>query len=706
MHESRGRRLGRFLDFEVDLRRVELRRQRSPVKIQEKPFQILAALLERPGEVVTREELRSRLWAESTFVEFDDGINTAIRKLRQALGDSADSPRFIETLPRKGYRFLATVTWLDSTPRRRWLRPALALGALVFTILLVSRADFSDLNGPRIIETSRLTWEPGLEHSPAWSPDGRSLAFASDRDGASNVFVLQPGNPEWKCLACDSEGFDGAPSWSPDGQSVAFASSREGGGIYLVSRHGGEARRLLSIPFAPSVEFSGSVPRPDWFPDGRKLAYAFGPGSGGGLFEISLGSRQPEGIGVPDAVGGFAVQEPAWSPDGGRIAFVEATGAATTASRIWVLDVRSGAAVPATEGRALDRQPRWTPDGRRLIFLSNRGGSHDIWWTRLDSGRRAALDPRPLTFGVGIDSFALSRDGRRIAYSKIAERSNLWSLDLSAPGNLVPLTSSDSVVENVDVAPGGAWIAFDSNRSGNMDIWILSSDGSEIRQITRNEANDWCPSFSPDGREIVYHSLRDGQRDLYAISIREGAERRLTAHPAQDWTPRWSPDGRFIAFGSDRTGNPDLWILPAEGGEASRVTDHPGNDHNPVWAPDGRHLVFASDRSGRNELYLSAPDGTELKQLTSEGWLDAIPFSWPDESGPIYTWAKSGSREYPRAAFWAVSPLDGTARPIFETRFDERLQLSAALASDGGRLLFPLWERTGDVWLAELSGPF
>src|SRR5882757_8518433 len=115
--EVRSRSILRFGVFEVDVRAGELRKQGIRIKLQEQPFHVLTVLLQRPGEVVTREELRSENWSADTFVDFDNSLNTAINKLREALGDSADSPRFIETLPRRGYRFIVQVTGVDGTTR-------------------------------------------------------------------------------------------------------------------------------------------------------------------------------------------------------------------------------------------------------------------------------------------------------------------------------------------------------------------------------------------------------------------------------------------------------------------------------------------------------------------------------------------------------------------------------------------------------------
>jgi Tol biopolymer transport system component len=232
-----------------------------------------------------------------------------------------------------------------------------------------------------------------------------------------------------------------------------------------------------------------------------------------------------------------------------------------------------------------------------------------------------------------------------------------------------------------------------------MDIWTMRLDGAELRPVESHLADDWHPSLSPDGREVAFHSVRDGNREIYVVPVAGGAARRLTHHPAKDWLPRWSPHGDLIAFNSDRQGNQDVFVVPSHGGEPRALTHEAANDHNPIWSPDGRRLAFASNRDGPDEIYLAAVDGTSTRRLTRQAWEDVVPCLWPRHDGRIYAWARGAGHA---SGYWAVRTDDGRATLVLEGGLSFR-QLGVALATDGRRLFFPVWERLSDVWLAQLA---
>jgi DNA-binding winged helix-turn-helix (wHTH) protein len=199
--------LVRFAAFEVDLRVGELRKNGVKLKLSGQPFQVLAILLEQPGQVVTREELQNRLWPD-TFVGAEHNLNTVINKIREVLGDSAENPRFIETLPRKGYRFIYPIEGMQNAPsesgratktkaaserHRRMIAYAaiaLAVALLIFaTILFLTEPSASPSVSPHPL--SRLTFDAGLQLGPTWSPDGHLIAYASDRGGKLDIWIQQ-----------------------------------------------------------------------------------------------------------------------------------------------------------------------------------------------------------------------------------------------------------------------------------------------------------------------------------------------------------------------------------------------------------------------------------------------------------------------------------------------------------------------------------
>jgi DNA-binding winged helix-turn-helix (wHTH) protein len=318
----RAPRLVRFGAFEVDLRAGELRKDGAKLKLTGQPFQVLTILLEQPGEVVTREELQKRLWPD-TFVDVDHNLNTAINKIREVLGDSAENPHFVETLPRRGYRFVAPVegTQTAEVPggsgvrqesRMPWVRPSILFVVLVL-LAAVGFFIYRRLQSPasRAQRTlTRLTFDDGLQIGATWSPDGRFIAYSSNRGGKFDIWVQQvSGGDPVQITKGPSHNWQ--PDWSPDGKFIAYRSENGDGGLFVVPALGGEGLERRIAPF-------GYYPR--WSPDSLQILFQTTQLAVGNRFYIANLSGSPphevfRGL-FPDSVPSVSA---AWHPDGKRI---------------------------------------------------------------------------------------------------------------------------------------------------------------------------------------------------------------------------------------------------------------------------------------------------------------------------------------------------------------------------------------------------
>ena len=309
-------RLIRFGTFELDLQSGELRKSGLKLKLTGLPFQVLAILLEHPGLVVTREELQKRLWPD-TFVDVDHSLNTSINKIREVLGDSAENPRFVETLPRRGYRFIAPVEGAEpapqpAPPRGRSLRVSMLIGACVLLagagMLVYKRAHFAGSTVQRTL--TRLTFDDGLQIGATWSPDGRYIAYSSDRGGKFDIWVQQVsgGDP---VQITKGPGHNWQPDWSPDGKFIAYRSEDGGGGLYIIPALGGAGQERTISPF-------GYYPR--WSPDSSEVLFQTREFASMNLFYVvGVDGSAPREVLADLPVGANGPVSAAWHPDGRRI---------------------------------------------------------------------------------------------------------------------------------------------------------------------------------------------------------------------------------------------------------------------------------------------------------------------------------------------------------------------------------------------------
>jgi DNA-binding winged helix-turn-helix (wHTH) protein len=420
----------RFGAFELDTAAGELRKHGVRLRLQEQPLKILEEIVARSGDVVSRDELVQKLWPDGTFVEFDRGLNAAINRLRRVLADSAENPRYIETVARRGYRFIAPVALVSdevaaigkaeeailipldpapaASPTRRGWWVLLAAGVAAVTVVA------SLAIGPALRPKSaaqptltRMTWDSGLTTDPALSPDGKMLAYASDR-GATNLHIwIQQLAPRGQAIQLThGESDDSQPAFSPDGSRIVFRSERDGGGIYVIPSLGGEPALVAA---------RGRNPR--FSPDGKWIAYWTGgilglpfSANAGSVFLVPAEGGSPQILKSDLLEGG----RPIWSPDSSRLLVFGRRTDDFTAEDWWTIPVTGGLATPTGVVQRLreKQQAAWVglvPTagawiGSHVVFCAPLGDAVNLWKLHLDPRTWRATGPAErLTFGAGLE---------------------------------------------------------------------------------------------------------------------------------------------------------------------------------------------------------------------------------------------------------------------------------------------------------------
>lgn len=624
----------RFGIFELDLRAGELRRKGAKVKLQEQPFQVLVSLLERPGEIITRDELQKKLWPADTFVDFDHSINAAIRRLRDALGDSAEKPIFVETVARRGYRFIAPV---DNQPPpsavrslgyrgrlessfqyRLWQclshkrNAAVSVAAVCVLAVLLYYTRFSHGKLEQSVSTPALT-NIGEKYTPSLSPDGQRLAFTWNGGSGPHfsLYVKILGTEELLRLTNETS-IDFDPVWSPDGRYIAFCRIAKGDtGIYVIPAMGGAARRLRSTlweeqEFYEILWYAGRVA---WSPDGNHLAFsdrASRDEQASSIFLMSLASLETRRVTSPffstNALAHEASNEastlafvslrsrgdfnPEFSPDGKTLAFARVSRGVQS---IYTAPISGGTERRLISGDTFNWGLAWTADGSGIVFGSAGwlGTDASLWRISVRGGK-----PERLQFGEeGVEP---SIRGRRLIYVRQRVNLNIWmrSLDsLRTAGPPQRLIASTRMESGPQFSPDGSRIAFESTRTGAYEVWMCRSDGTSLVQLTHFNSLTGTPRWSPDGQQIAFDSRAAGNADIYVVGSEGGSPRRLTSESSGDVVPSWSRDGRWIYFGSDRTGSWEIWKIPSLGGSAIQVTHHGG--FAGFESSDGRFVYYA-----------------------------------------------------------------------------------------------------------------
>jgi Tol biopolymer transport system component/DNA-binding winged helix-turn-helix (wHTH) protein len=643
----------RFGSFEADLRSGELRKSGIRLKIQDRPFQILSILLEQPGQLVTREQLQKRLWPEDTFVDFEHGLNTAVNKLRDVLSDQADNPRFIETLPKRGYRFIAPVSsgngdgasassaasvsangsaqasaeWNAAIPLPQaadfeGFRPSrllLAILGLASLALVIAGTWYLSSRAARSKDTTQIRVAPlnGLprEGDAAFSPDGNQVAFvwAGEKGGCPHIYVSQIGATDSprRLTSFTDPACEFAPAWSPDGRYLAFFRFEEKEkslGLFVTAALGGSERRLYTVKSHHKVDAI------DWSPDGKFLALCDSPtpDTASQILLLSLDTLDVQAVTSPEK-GILGDSSPAFSPDGKYLAFVRNT---LDVLEIYRMPAAGGPVTQLTFDHADLQGIAWTPDSQSLIFSSSRQGPQSLWRISAQGGTPERL---PLAGSAWAIRPAISRTGNRLAYTSFTYTATILRATLTpdhkVSGPLERFIASTGLEEGPQYSPDGKRIVFQSTRTGFHEIWRADADGSNPVQLTHFSKNlTGTPRWSPDSRWIAYDSRPGDHPEIFVINAEGGQPRQITQGDADNAVPSWSADGKWIYFASNRSGSWQVWQVALDGASATQVTKNGGFAALPSL--DGRYLYYAKGRDLPGLWRVPVNGGEEVELLS------------------------------------------------------------------------------------------
>ncbi len=668
-----------FTSFHIDVKKRRLMSGDELIPLTPKEFDVLFLLVENAGRAVEKDELLNAVWKD-TFVE-EATLTRNISWLRKKLAAHGETDaKIIETVPKRGYRFLPEVTksvaaapfgkgqivqfieeqivqeiqieesieivpspndneivraaasnfdqkTLPAAPVKRklsslWIIP---VGLLLAFVALAVYREYFFKKQPELILASKIapfSGLPGRENSPAFSPDGKQLAFTWDGgiDGAtSDIYIKLIGAGEPVRLT-NTPNEEINPVFSPDGKSIAFVRLfPDHNEIILIPALGGAERKIYDRASYASLSFS---------PDGKSLAAAELDlsANNAGIFAINLETGVKSRLTTPAA---SAVDvNPRFSPDGKSLAFIRYFS--SFRREIFVVPAIGGEPRQITDDDVRIYGLAWNPDGEALFFTSFRQTNQLGLWEISINGDEPRLVP---TGSKNLADLTISPDGKTIAFVEETADENIWEIAPDQPPK--PIIRSTRADHSEQFSPDGSQIVFVSDRTGNDEIWIADADGKNQRQLTDSETAAGSPRFSPDGKSIVCDVQIAGKGNVFIVSVNGGTPRRLTEPDSNNFLPAWSADGKEIFFVSDRGGDNQMWKMNA-GDETSAVQITKQGAFEMFAAPDGKTIIY-SKGVGKFGLWQVGVGGADEKPIPELAEVGAMRSWFVSQKGIYFT---------------------------------------------------------------------
>lgn len=682
-----------FGEFLLDTKEKVLFREGKPVPVTPKTFQLLSALVENHGRLVEKEELMKMVWADS-FVEAGN-LSFTMRLLRKALGDDTQNPRFIETVPRRGYRFIAEVRVaakenasrddlpapvarpVEEKPRpagsefNKALLPVFALlfaGVILIGFWFFKSKNFSSvapvLDAPFSSENLSTNGKVPLA---VLSPDGKNVIYTNGMSGdkqsvwlrqletGSNVEIIPPSDEQYFGLAL-----------SPDEKTLYFArrsrSFREPTDIYRVSIFGGVPEKIVT---GTELGWMGISP------DGKQISYVRCPQQSDEFCSLNVadsadGGNERKILSRPHP---FRIGANRFAPDGKSIAFASGTSVGSSNEfELWEVELDGGGERKLINEKLHDiKNLAWLPDKSGLLITASRFPNKNfrIWQVSAGSGEASPLTKDSESYAV----LNMNKDASAIVSTRFKEDFRIKLIPLENPSLTTTLTNASAA----SFAPDGR-IYFSSIISGNDEIWSINADGSGQRQLTNNAADEFAPFISPDNKTVFFVSNKSGSAQLWRMNTDGSNQTQITE--TDGGAPVFvSPDGEWVYYRHILTSL--LWRISMKSGERQLVL----NKEKPRFAfsPDGSQVAF-SEKQGDERILtvVSLPDGQTVKTFRlADRKLILMHIVWmPDGKNLAYITANPG---FVNKVLW-LHPLDKETPRQIRVLGDEEITEGYGLA--------------------------
>ncbi|HKW68155.1 MAG TPA: winged helix-turn-helix domain-containing protein [Terriglobales bacterium] len=637
--------LVRFASFEMNPCSGELRRHGIKLRVGEQPFRVLSILVQHPGEVVAREELRQRLWPADTFVDFDHGVNAAVKRLREVLDDSADTPRFIETLPRHGYRFICPVESTSPQPteaskasatpapstadaRHSWGRPVSYFGLCLLLFALGYGTKSLFLKGRTAIPQASVEFDilppeghslaaEALSRSLAISPDGSHIVFRAKGPDGTRLYLRAMNFVAAKPIPGTKAAND--PFFSPDSQWLGFSA---GGELRKVAISGGAP---VTICWAP-----GNIGA-TWSSDENIYFAQPSTSEAWNLMKVPAGGGSPQLLATAglkkDEVTGIWPQ----GLPGRKAVLLTAWGGGSDFPRIMAVRTDTGAQQTLVEG---GRDAHFVPPGY-LVFVRQGqllAAEFDLGQLKIRGTPRVVLENLEDMSERGFGLFDMSNTGTLTYLSDglLTFESNLMWRDRG--GKSQALVLKPDVYQSPRMAPDGRQMAITIGSPAS-EIWVYDLERQTMRRMTFSQGENETPVWSPDGQRIAYAS-NSRKKAFWVLRNGSTGEQPFVEVQRHFHLNSWSADGKLIA---SEQAEPDdrweIWMLPWKG-KPYAYLQTPFNERTPAFSPDGRWLAYASDETGQFQVYVQRFPGPGEKTIVSS------------HGGTEPVWARDGKGLY------------------------------------------------------------